>query len=202
VGLKKLIDVTLTADHWVKTAIGMNMIVEGLALGAFHNMRRATGCDLLRQVIEAVLRDEARHVAFGNLYVQQAIADMHEDDREDVADFTFDALKMMYEQRGRRDGTRESRPPVDPGFLAVLQNVDIDPMDFAKGVMEYRASGRKISLPPGQVHTFRGLMMPALVRVGAVTPRCRQRLDEAGIQVFEDQSVLLQFEQNEGQIAS
>ena len=43
-GLKALIDATLTADHWVKIAIGMNMIVEGLALAAFHNMRRATCC--------------------------------------------------------------------------------------------------------------------------------------------------------------
>src|SRR5262249_53153911 len=48
--LKRLIDATLTADHWVKIAIGMNMVVEGLALGTFHNMRRATSCDLLRQV--------------------------------------------------------------------------------------------------------------------------------------------------------
>jgi len=38
--LKQLIDATLQADHWVKIAIGMNMVVEGLALGAFHNMRR------------------------------------------------------------------------------------------------------------------------------------------------------------------
>ena len=48
--LKELIDATLTADHWVKIAIGMNMVVEGLALGAFHNMRRQTTCELLRKI--------------------------------------------------------------------------------------------------------------------------------------------------------
>ena len=67
--LKSLIDDTLKADHWVKIAIGMNMVVEGLALGAFHNMRRATSCELLKSILEGVLRDEARHVAFGNVYV-------------------------------------------------------------------------------------------------------------------------------------
>ena len=81
--LKELIDITLKADHWVKVAIGMNMIVEGLALGAFHNMRRATSCSLLRSLIEGVLRDESRHVAFGNVYVGKTISDMHPDERED-----------------------------------------------------------------------------------------------------------------------
>ena len=84
---KDLIDATLQADHWVKIAIGMNMVVEGLALGAFHNMRRATTCELLRSLTNLVLRDESRHVAFGNVYVGETIRDMHPDEREDVADF-------------------------------------------------------------------------------------------------------------------
>src|SRR5215510_7543144 len=58
-GLKRVIDMTLKADRWVKIAIGMNMVVEGLALGAFQNMRRSTSCDLLRTIVEGVLRDEA-----------------------------------------------------------------------------------------------------------------------------------------------
>src|SRR5689334_19202186 len=63
-GLRALIDKTLTAGSWVKIAIGMNMVIEGLALGAFQNMRRSTSCNLLRKIIEGVMRDEARHVAF------------------------------------------------------------------------------------------------------------------------------------------
>ena len=103
-----MIDATLQADHWVKIAIGMNMVVEGLALGAFHNMRRATSCELLRQITNSVLQDESRHVAFGNVYVSETLRDMHGDDREDIAQFAFEAVKAMSDAQGgpRGEGRR------------------------------------------------------------------------------------------------
>jgi hypothetical protein len=189
-GLKAVIDTTLKADRWVKIAIGMNMVVEGLALGAFQNMRRSTSCDLLRSIVEGVLRDEARHVAFGNIYVQQAIAAMHPDEREDVADFAFTVISAM---RGARAG--ESGYAPDPGFVQVLAHVGVDPMDFAKGVMEARQSGVRVRPPEDQVHAYRDLMMPALVRVGAVTERARERYAKAGIKIFEDTTVLRSMEE-------
>jgi hypothetical protein len=189
--LKELIDTTLKADHWVKIAIGMNMIVEGLALGAFHNMRKATSCKLLKSLVEGVLRDESRHVAFGNVYVTHTIAEMHSDDREDVAGFAFDALMMMAEATGRRKG-RPPRP--DPTFRKVLEHADIDPGDFVKGMMEAREQGIDFEQPPGTIHAFKDLMMPALVRVGAVTERTRALFAEEGIRVFEDARVLESLE--------
>ena len=192
-GLKALIDMTLKADRWVKIAIGMNMVVEGLALGAFQNMRKSTSCNLLRQVIEGVLRDEARHVAFGGLYVAQEIAKMHPDDREDVADFAFNVVSGM---RGQRGGGGERGPQIgaDPGFLQVLIAVGIDPGDFMRGMMEARAAGVRVQAPSDQVHAFRDLMMPALVRVGAVTDRARERYAKANVTVFEDQTILRSME--------
>jgi hypothetical protein len=187
--LRALVDTTLQADRWVKIAIGMNMIVEGLALGAFHNMRKATSCSLLRALIDGVLRDEARHVAFGNFYVREAVKEMHPDDREDVADFAFEAMRSMHAVRGRRG---EWKP--DPTFAMVLENVGIDTADFVKGVMDARASGFKIKPPKGQINAFRDLMLPALVRVGVVTDRVRERYDQEGITVNEDMSVLDAFE--------
>jgi hypothetical protein len=190
--LKELIDATLKANHWVKIAIGMNMVVEGLALAAFHNMRRETTCPLLRSLTENVLRDESRHVAFGNVYVGETLRDMHPDEREDVAQFAFDAVKSMVDSQGGPDGT--GRRKADPGFLKVLETVGIDPADFIKSLIEASAAGVKAELPPGQVHSFRDLMMPALVRVGAVTERSRALYAEAGIPVWEDASVLESFE--------
>ena len=46
---------------------------------------------MLYEVITYVLQDESRHVAFGNVYVSEIIAGMHPDEREDVAQFAFDA---------------------------------------------------------------------------------------------------------------
>ncbi len=195
VWLKKLIDVTLTADHWVKIAIGMNMVVEGLALASFHNMRKATSCDLLRKLTEGVLRDESRHVAFGNVYVGDAISQMHADDREDIAQFTFDAVSLMANARsGGRDQPGGGALGSDPGFIAVLQNADIDPMDLGKAIHQARQDGFKVTPPSDSVHAYKDLMMPALVRVGAITDRTRAMYDEAGIKIFEDASVLESME--------
>ena len=189
--LKELIDITLKADHWVKVAIGMNMVVEGLALGAFHNMRRATTCELMRSLIEGVLRDESRHVAFGNVYVGKTIAEMHPDEREDMADFAFDALMMMAQASGRRKG----QPPApDPTFRAVLENCEIEPADFVAGLKEAREAGIDIDQPPGTIHAFKDLMMPALVRVGAITERTREKFAAEGMRIHEDLSVLESLE--------
>jgi hypothetical protein len=208
--LKDLIDVTLKSDHWVKIAIGMNIVVEGIAMGAFHNMKRVTGCDLLRDITELTMRDEARHVAFGYLYVGDALAKMHPDDREDAADFALAAIEMMAPTLGRGSdpgsrGGRDSRSGSgrgDPIFAQVLVNSDIDPQDFAKGVREAREAG--ISLEPrrGTVHIMNDLVMPALSRVGAITDRTSAILKERGIEMNSDTSVLERLENADPHIGS
>jgi hypothetical protein len=193
--LKDTIDATLTADHWVKIAIGMNMVVEGLALAAFHNMRRTTTCDLLRSLTELVLRDESRHVAFGNLYVKETISTMHADEQEDIADFAFEVIKSMADAMGGVDGQGRRKP--DPGFLKVLEQVSIEPKDFLASVVEAGQAGITAERPPGQIHSFKDLMMPALVRVGAITERSRGLFAEAGIPVWDDVGVLESMEDRE-----
>jgi hypothetical protein len=190
--LKKLIDVTLQSNSFAKTMIGMNMVVEGLALAAFHNMRLQATCPLLKQLTEYVLADESRHVAFGNVYLREKIAEMHADDVEDLAQFAFEAVKVMADANGGPDG-RGPRS-MDPGFLKVLENCNIDPEDFIKGMIEAGQAGINQEVPPGHVHSFRDLMMPALVRVGAVTERSRELYAEAKIPVHEDATVLESME--------
>jgi hypothetical protein len=45
-------------------------------------------------------------------------------------------------------------------------------------------------LPPGQIHSINDLMLPALARVGLITPTARRKYEEAGVQLFEDAHVL------------
>jgi hypothetical protein len=76
----------------------------------------------------------------------------------------------------------------------VLENSEIDPLDFVNGLKEAREQGIQFDQPPGTIHSFRDLMMPALVRVGAVTPRTRELFEAEGIRIFEDASVLESLE--------
>ena len=190
--LKELIDATLSSGHYIKIMIGMNMVVEGLALAAFHNMRRQTTCPLLRDLTTYVMRDESRHVAFGNVYLSKAIEKLHPDDREDIAQFTYEAVKGMSDSQGGPDGSKPRK--VDPGFIAVLHHCGIEPKDFMASLLEAGATGFNAKLPPGHIHSFKDLMMPALVRVGAITDRSRELYAAEGIPIWEDASVLESME--------
>jgi len=93
---------------------------------------------------------------------------------------------------GRR--AAESGQQADPTFALVLENSGIDPADFETGMREAAALGINFERQPGAVHAFKDLMMPALVRVGAITPRTRALLAEEGIRIFDDMSVLESLE--------
>jgi len=188
--LKALIDATLKSDRYEKVMIGMNMIVEGLALGAFNNMYRNTQCELLKKLTFNVMRDESRHVSFGHAYLGPVIAKLPEDEIEDLADFAFQAVSIL--AHSTRADTNASR--ADPGFMQVLENSNIDAVDFFAGLDEAESLGISHDLPPGQIHSMKDLMMPALARVGLLTPTARKKYDDAGIPVFDDPRVLQAME--------
>jgi hypothetical protein len=189
--LKQLIDVTLHTDNFCKVMIGMNMIIEGLALGAFNNMYRQTNEPLLKSVTFNVMRDESRHVSFGHIYLTPTIAAMHVDDREDLAQFAFDAVKILV--AGQTGGW-------DEGFIQVLKTSGIDPEDFAAGLKEAEAMGITRDLPPGQIHSLKDLMLPSLVRTGLITARTKEMYEEIGIKVNADLSVLEAMEDRESTV--
>jgi len=178
--LKRLIDVTLQTEDYRKVMIGMNLIVEGLALGAFNNMYRQTDEPLLKSITFNVMRDESRHVSFGHVYLTPMVAALHQDDKEELAQFAFDAIQILV------DGQREA----DPGFMKVLEVSGIDPVDFQAGIKEAAEMGLVQHLPAGHVHSLNDLMIPALVRAGLITPRTKELIQGIGVPVNEDLSVL------------
>ncbi len=178
--LKKLVDVTLQTENFGKVMIGMNMIIEGLALGAFNNMYKQTEEPLLKSVTFNVMRDESRHVSFGHIYLTPAIAAMDEDEREDLAQFAYEGVKILV----------EGQSEIDPGFMKVLEVSQINPEDFFKGMQEAEELGIMRDLPPGQIHSLKDLMMPQLVRTGLVTKRTKELYEAINVPVDVDMSVL------------
>jgi hypothetical protein len=182
--LKQLIDATIRSGDYMKVMIGMNMVVEGLALGAFNNMYKQTEEPLLKSITFNVMRDESRHVSFGHVYLTPVIAKLHPDEREDLAQFAYDAVMILV--RGQTE--------IDPGFLMVLAAAEVDANDFQRGMEEANALGITRELPPGQVHSLKDLMMPALIRAGLVTPRTKLLFEKSGVPVNADQTVLRRME--------
>jgi hypothetical protein len=197
--LKALIDATLKSDRYEKVMIGMNMIVEGLALGAFNNMYHTTNCPLLKQLTFNVMRDESRHVSFGHAYLGPVIARLDDASREELADFTFNAINLIV-QATMMGGNQGLASRLDPGFVQVLNNSEIDEKDFFAGLEEAAKSGIEQELPPGQIHSLKDLMLPAIARVGLITPTARKKYEQAGIPIFEDPRVLEAMEGGAPQI--
>ena len=171
--------------------IGMNMIIEGLALGAFNNMYRQTDEPLLKSITFNVMRDESRHVSFGHVFLTPLIARLHKDEVEDLAQFAFDGVSILIE------GQQE----IDPGFSKVLEASNIDPKDFMAGIKEAEEQGLGMDLQPGQVHSLQDLMIPALNRAGLITPRTKELFSNVGIVVSEDLRILNAMEDSKSDMS-
>jgi hypothetical protein len=93
--LKKLLDQILTDSRWDIKFLGMQIIVEGLALAAFGTLRDTTNNALLRDLISYVMEDEARHVAFGVLSLREFCQDYSEAERSEREEFVYEACVLM-----------------------------------------------------------------------------------------------------------
>ena len=162
--LKALIDKVLSDERWDLKFIGMQLIIEGLALAAFGTQVRTTRDPLLRQIVELVMRDEGRHVAFGVNYLEDWIKALPQQEIEDRAEFAYEACVVMRDRLFGMDVMREY------GF-------DLE-------------AARKHILDSVVINLFRELLferiMPNLKRVGLLTERVRPKFEALGALRYED----------------
>ena len=93
--LKALIDKILSDPRWDLKFIGMQIIIEGLALAAFQTTKETSNCPLLRSLVHYIIRDEARHVTFGVNYLEDFLKTLSEEEVEDRAMFAYEACVVM-----------------------------------------------------------------------------------------------------------
>ena len=77
------------------TYLGMQVMVEGLALAAFGFMHQMTDEPLLKKLLRYVMSDEARHVAFGVLSLKEVYAEMSDAELRDRQEFAYEAAVRM-----------------------------------------------------------------------------------------------------------
>jgi hypothetical protein len=93
--LKMLLDDIINDSRWDMTYLGMQIMVEGLALAAFSFQYQLTPEPLLRQLLRYVMSDEARHVAFGVLSLQEVYKGMNAAEIRERQEFAFEAAVRM-----------------------------------------------------------------------------------------------------------
>ena len=93
--LRMLLDDIIEDSRWDMTYLGMQIMVEGLALAAFGYMRQLTDEPLLNNLLKYVMADEARHVAFGVLSLKEVYAEMSDKELLERQEFAFEAAIRM-----------------------------------------------------------------------------------------------------------
>jgi hypothetical protein len=93
--LKMLLDDIIADSRWDMTYLGMQVMVEGLALAAFGYMHQMTTEPLLKQLLRYVMSDEARHVAFGVLSLQEYYSQLSASEVRERQEFAFEAAVRM-----------------------------------------------------------------------------------------------------------
>jgi len=119
--LKMLLDDIVEDSRWDMTYLGMQIMVEGLALAAFGFMHMMTTEPLLKQLLRYVMSDEARHVAFGVLSLQEYYAGLSDAEIFERQQFAFEAAVRMRDRFLQQEVWERMGVPVKEAIELVMQ---------------------------------------------------------------------------------
>jgi hypothetical protein len=164
--LRTLLDQILTDGRWDMKYLGMQIMVEGLAMAAFGYMHMTCGEPLLKDLTHYVMRDESRHVAFGVLALQDLYGDLSARERREREEFLFEGCRLMRDRLLMEDVWEEMGWPKD--------------------------EVRDIVLASESMREFRKLLfskiVPNVKRLGLLSPWVRERFAELDILKFEHEA--------------
>jgi para-aminobenzoate N-oxygenase AurF len=167
--LKGILDDILADSRWDIAYLGMQIMVEGLALAAFGMMHQITTEPLLKKLLRYVMSDEARHVAFGVLSLQEFYKQLSAAELRERQEFAFEVAQRL--QRRFAHAEMWERMGVDPD--AVYRTMD------------------RVNPPAQQV--FQQLLFSKIVpnckKLGLLDASdgwLRERFTEIGVIQFED----------------
>jgi hypothetical protein len=153
-----LVDI-MTERRWDITYLGMQIMVEGLALAAFGMGNAIFRDDLIKQITDYVMRDEARHVAFGVLSLQGLYTEMSAAELADREEFLLEASNLMYQR-----------------FLLeqVWERMDVD-------VEEGKAFATRNPIMQMFRQVLFSKIVPNLNKLGLLSPRLRELYQELSV---------------------
>jgi hypothetical protein len=90
-----IMDALMRDSRWDMKFLGMQIMIEGLALGAFNMMYQSTREPLLKEMLKYVIQDEARHVHYGVLALKRHFAELEPRELREREDWTFEVACLM-----------------------------------------------------------------------------------------------------------
>lgn len=163
-GLKSLLDKILTDPRWDLKFIGMQIIIEGLALAAFNTAKNDTEDPVLREILYLVIRDEARHVTFGVNYLEEYVSSLTQEEKDERAEFAYEACIISRDRLIATDVFRH----------------------FGWDVTETRQALVERGLNDDFLNFLYQRIIPNLKRIGLLTEKVRPKFEEMGVLDFEN----------------
>jgi hypothetical protein len=161
-----VIDALMSDSRWDMKFLGMQIMIEGLALGAFGMMQQKTQEPLLKRLLTYVITDEARHVHYGVLALQEFVSQLTERERREREDWAFEVSLFLRNRFFAHEFYEEYY-----------------------GQSMRRAEWDKLVLESEMMAMFRRTMfkrvIPNLKRIGLLSERIRPKYAELGLLEFE-----------------
>lgn len=160
--LKDLLEKTLSDPRWDFTYLGMQVLIEGLALVAFQSIRDYSKNLLCRQVNAYVMQDEARHVAFGRMALKDYYPQLTEAERKEREEFVIEGALHL------RDRLRSPE---------MWENLGYDPkeilpaLETSEGNIRYR------------MRLF-SRIVPTVRDIGLWSPRVQKAFTDMGVMKY------------------
>ncbi|MFJ6838313.1 ferritin-like domain-containing protein [Streptomyces sp. NPDC091209] len=173
--LKSILDDVISDARWDMTYLGMQVLIEGLALAAFGLIRDNASEPLAQALNTYVMQDEARHVAFGRLALRDYYPELTQAERDEREEFCIEACYLMQERFVGEE---------------VWRNLDIDSdecIEFMRNSEHFRAF---------RSHLF-SRIVPTLKDIGLFGPKMRNAFSDMGIIGYEHHDVESLMEQDE-----
>ncbi|MGI8335644.1 ferritin-like domain-containing protein [Actinomadura scrupuli] len=160
--LQGLLDTIVRDSRWDFTYLGMQVLIEGLALASFSIQRDLMTDPLAKAFNAYVLADEARHVAFGQIALRDYYQDLTDAERREREDFAIEACYVLKERFAGQE---------------LWQNLDLN----AEECMEL--TKRSAALRVFRYRLF-SRIVPALKSINLFGPRMREGLGQLGLLRF------------------
>jgi len=160
--LKGILDTTLATGDWMKKLVGMQIVVEGLALYAFREMRNMTEEPLLKELLTYVARDESRHHAYGVQYIERCVPCLSPSARAELEDFALECARSLIDRNAQGFFTT---------LLQIWSEVGIDPSALFASLHAEREELTR-DMPRGRrLGPVQGFVIPTLRRCGLLSER-------------------------------
>jgi predicted unusual protein kinase regulating ubiquinone biosynthesis (AarF/ABC1/UbiB family) len=114
--LRQLLELVVADTRWDVTYLGMQIVVEGIALAAFGLIHQFSIEPLIKQITRYVMADEARHVAFGAQSLVGVYDEMTESERHEREDFVVEAAWLMRDRFLATEVWERLGIPLDDGL--------------------------------------------------------------------------------------